>query len=255
MSQALITGASSGIGEAFAVHLAHMGYDLIVVARRQERLQALAQRLPVAVQIVVADLSVDEGIAQLEAIIAQQDDVAFLVNNAGYNQVGHFAEVDLDDHLGMIHLHLNASTRLIHAVIPQMRTNHNGAIINVASLGGLIAMPGSATYNATKAYLVSFSESLAMELAGDGIVVQALCPGFTRTEIFDVAGYADMEHVPDLAWMSADEVVTVALSAIARKRYRVIPGWQNQLAWRLMQIPFLRYFLKRYTNANLRREG
>lgn len=251
MAKALVTGASSGIGEAFARHLAKMGYDLIVVARREERLRELAEKVDVDVQVVVADLSNNAGIEAVEAIIRENDDIAFLVNNAGFNRVGHFAEVDLEHHLGMIRLHLDASVRLMYAVIPQMKATKSGAIINVASIGGLIPMPGSATYNATKAFLVSFSESVAVELREYGIVVQVLCPGFTRTEIFEKNDY-EMNDVPDLAWMSADEVAITSLQAIASKRFQVTPGIHNQLAWRLMKIPMFRYLFKRYTNTSLR---
>lgn len=252
MSKAVVTGASSGIGEAFARHLANMGYDLIIVARREARLQALAEKLDVDVQIVLADLTLDADIARMEAIIQDNDEIAYLVNNAGFGHPGHFAEVDLETHLAMNHLHLDTTIRLTHAVIPQMKNNKNGAIINVSSIGGLIPMPGSATYNATKAYLVSFSESLSMELASDGIIVQALCPGFTYTEIWEGAGYKNMSHIPKIAWMSSDEVVRISLGAIPKKRYLVTTGIYNQLAWRLMRIPLFHYFLKRYTNQNLR---
>lgn len=252
MSKAVVTGASSGIGEAFARHLANMGYDLIIIARREERLQALAEQLTVDVQIIVADLTDDTDVARVESIIQKADDIAFLVNNAGVSYIGHFAEVDLASHLAMLHLHLDATVRLTHAVIPQMKANKNGAIINVASIGGLIPMPGSATYNATKAFLVSFSESLAFELKDYGITVQVLCPGFTRTEIFEVAGYNGMSNIPDIAWMSPDEVVRISLSAIPKKRFLVTPGFSNQVSWRLMKIPIFRYFLKRYTTVNLR---
>lgn len=252
MAKAVVTGASSGIGESFARHLANMDYDLIVVARREERLQALAEKLDVDVQVVVADLTDNEDIARVEALIRENGDIAYLVNNAGFGHPGHFAEVDLQHHLSMIHLNIDATVRLTHAVIPQMKSKKNGAIINVSSIGGLIPMPGSATYNATKAYLVSFSEALSMELADDGIVVQALCPGFTYTEIWEGAGYQTMSHIPKIAWMSADEVVLISLGAIPEKRYLVTTGILNQLAWRLMRIPLFHYFLKRYTNENLR---
>lgn len=252
MAKAVVTGASSGIGEAFARHLANMGYDLIIIARREERLQALADKLTVDVQVVMADLTQDTDVARVESIIRENDDIAYLVNNAGFGHPGHFAEVDLHHHLGMIHLHLDATVRLTHAVIPQMKANKNGAIINVSSIGGLIPMPGSATYNATKAYLVSFSEALSMELADDGIVVQALCPGFTYTEIWEGAAYQKQSHIPKIAWMSADEVVIISLGAIPKKRYLVTTGILNQLSWRLMRIPLFHYFLKRYTVKNLR---
>lgn len=246
MAKALITGASSGIGEAFARHLANMGYDLIVVARREERLQALAEKVDVEVEIVVADLTKREDIAQVESVVASHDDIAYLVNNAGFGYTGLFAEQSIEIYDDMITLHVTTSTRLAHAVIPQMQASKNGAIINVASIGGLIPMPTSATYNATKAYLVSFSEALSAELASDGIVVQALCPGFTYTEIWDTAGYDDAPDVPKIAWMSSDEVVIASLKAIPSKRAQVTTGLVNQIAWRLMRIPFLHALLKRY---------
>ncbi|MEM9952057.1 MAG: SDR family oxidoreductase [Chloroflexota bacterium] len=246
MAKALITGASSGIGEAFARHLANMGYDLIVVARREERLQALADKVTVDVEIVVADLTKRDDITRVESLIASHDDIAYLVNNAGFSGVGLFADQSIDFYDDMIQLHVMTSTRLAHAVIPQMKANKNGAIINVSSFGGFVPMPTSATYNATKAYLTSFSESLSMELAPHGIVVQALCPGFTYTEIWDTAGFENTPDVPQIAWMSSDEVVIESLRAIPAKKYRVTPRLLYQIMWRLFQLAPLRYLLKRY---------
>lgn len=244
MAKALVTGASSGIGEAFARHLANMGYDLIIVARREERLQTLAEKLAVDVQIVVADLTVDDDIVQVEDVINAHDDIAVLVNNAGFSRIGQFDDVPLDKHLGMIQLHITTTVRLTHAVIPQMKVNRSGAIIQVASFGGFLPLPGSATYNATKAYLLSFTESLHLELESHGIVAQVLCPGFTRTEIFDMAGY--QADVPEILWMSSDEVVVASLSALSRKRHRVTPGIMYQIAWRIAQLPFIRGLVQRY---------
>lgn len=251
MGTALVTGASSGIGETFARHLAYAGYDLIVVARRADRLQALADELAVDVQIVVADLATDAGIAKTEAAITACDNLAMLVNNAGFAYVAHFADADLDPLLSMNRLHMDATLRLIYAAIPQMKRHHNGTIINVSSVGGFIPMPSSATYNATKAYLISFSESLAVELADYGIYVQVLCPGFTRTEIFDAAAtYPD--DIPDMMWLSTDEVVVASLSAIATKRTRVTPGIMYQLGWRLAQAAPIRHLIKLYTKRFLK---
>ncbi|MEO0595113.1 MAG: SDR family oxidoreductase [Chloroflexota bacterium] len=248
MGTALVTGASSGIGETFARHLAYIGYNLIVVARREARLQALADDLPVDVQIVVADLATEDGIASVESAIAECEDLAVLVNNAGFGYPKHFADSDLATQLKMNHLHLDATLRLIYAAIPQMKQHHNGTIINVASIGGLIPMPGSATYNATKAYLVSFSESLAIELAEYGIYVQVLCPGFTRTEIFETAESPVSDSVPNILWLSTDEVVVASLSAVSAKRHRVTPSIVYQIAWRLAQIPPIRRLIKEYTH-------
>ena len=252
MGTALITGASSGIGETFAQHLAYAGYDLIVVARREARLQALADDLHVDVQIIVADLATDEGITSVEKAITDCDDLAVLVNNAGFGHLQHFAESDLDTQLKMNHLHLDATLRLIYAAVPKMKQHHNGTIINMASIGGLIPLPGSATYNATKAYLISFSESLAVELADYGIYVQVLCPGFTRTEIFETAESDAADDVPDILWLSTDEVVVASLSAVSTRRHRVTPGIIYQISWRLAQIPFLRRLIQEFTHRSLR---
>lgn len=247
MAKALVTGASSGIGEAFAHHLANMGYDLIVVARREERLQALADKVNVDVQIVVADLATDEGISHTEDAIRACDDLAFLVNNAGFGVTGHFGETNLNTQLAMLSVHLEATLRLTHAAIPQMKANKNGAIINVSSIGSFIPLPASSNYNATKAYLNSFSEALAFELREHGIVVQALCPGFTRTEIFE-HGDNDPSDIPAFLWMTSDEVVTISLKAVAQKRVIVTPGWHNQIARRVVQIPIFRKIVQRYTS-------
>lgn len=189
---ALVTGASSGIGAVYARYLARMGFDLVLVARREARLLALAdelmQKYNVRAEVLVADLANVDDIATLEAHIAVMDELCFLVNNAGFGLPGTFADNDISGSDAMIHVHVNASVRLTRAALPVMLARGRGAIVNVASLAAFYPVSGSATYAATKAYLKVFTEALHQELIGTGVRVQALCPGFTRTEMQDVSG-------------------------------------------------------------------
>lgn len=247
MAKALITGASSGIGETFTRYLANLGYDLIIVARREERLRELADSLDVDVQIVVADLTLDADIEGVETIVRDCDDLEILVNNAGIGRVDYFADVDMKWHLSLIKLHIETTIRLCHAALPGMQSRRKGAIINVASFGGLVSMPLSANYNATKAYLVSFTESLSYEVRQYGITAQVLCPGFTRTEIFqrNDMDYAEKD-VPDFLWMSTDFVVAQSLLGLKRGQRIVTPGIYYQLGWRIANLPLIRPLVKYY---------
>jgi short-subunit dehydrogenase len=169
---ALITGASSGIGAAFARQLAPQGFHLILVARRKERLAALAADLqghyPVSAEVLDADLSEPADIERVERRIAELDSLDLLINNAGFGAPGSFAETELATQLTMIDVHIIASVRLCRATLPGMITRRRGAIINVSSIAGLVPIPGSATYSSTKAYLNVFSEALQAELKGTG---------------------------------------------------------------------------------------
>lgn len=229
---ALITGASSGIGAVYARRLARDGFDLVLVARREARLQALAgelmQRYNVRAEVLVADLADAEDISSVEARIAELDDLCFLVNNAGFGLVGSFADNDITVQDAMIHVHVQASVRLTRAALPVMLAQHRGAIVNVASLAAFYPLPGSATYAATKAYLKTFTEALHQELAGTGVRVQALCPGFTRTELQDVAGIGKA-GLPDFVWMSPEAVVEQSLRDLDQDRVISVPGWGYRL--------------------------
>jgi AhpD family alkylhydroperoxidase len=224
---ALITGASSGIGEAYARALARDGYALILVARREARLQALAEELTrqyhVLAEVLVADLADPAGVARVEARIAATRTLTFLVNNAGFGIRGTFVENDIAKHEAMIRVHVNASVRLTRAALPVMLARDCGAIVNVASFVAFFPVTGSVTYSATKAYLKSFTEALHQELFGTGVRVQALCPGFTRTE-FQKAGKIDEEGIPSFAWMSADSVVTQSLRDLDNGQVISVPG-------------------------------
>ena len=228
-----ITGASSGIGEAFARRLAADGFDLTLVARREERLRALADELSavhdVRVEVLTADLAREEEIERVAAAIRARPDLTLLINNAGFGTRGDFADVPIERHLEMIRVHDVATVALTWAALPGLRARGGGAIINVSSIAAFFPSGGGVTYTATKAYLNNFSEALAAELDGTGVRVQALCPGFTYSEFHDTPEYAgvfDRKQIPDRLWMSAEAVVDESLTALAGNRVIVVPGRQ-----------------------------
>ncbi len=228
--RALITGASSGIGEAFARRLAAEGFDLTLVARREDKLRTLADEVSAAfgirADVLAADLARDEDIERVARYIESQPDLALLINNAGFGTRGDFAHVELGPQLDMIHVHVVAAVTLAWAALPGMVGRGSGAIINVSSIAAFFPSGGGATYTATKAYLNNFSEALAGELDGTGVKVQALCPGFTYSGFHDTAEYTDFDRkqIPDPLWMSADSVVDESLAALAGNRVIVVPG-------------------------------
>lgn len=257
---ALITGASSGIGAAFARQLAARGYNLILVARRQERLAALAdelqQRYPVTAEVLPANLTDPADIGRVEACIRDTERLAMLVNNAGFGGAGYFATLDLAGPLAMIQVHIVASVRLCHAALPGMLALNRGAIINVSSTSAFVPLPGSATYSATKAYLINFSQALQTELSGTGIRVQALCPGFTRTEFHDAPEFENFDrgHLPGFMWMSAEDVVADSLRALDRGQVVRVPGLLYRLGLLLVNrttTPFLLRVLGKRIRARL----
>lgn len=232
---ALITGASSGLGAVFARQLAGKGYDPILVARRQEKLTALAQELQdrhgVRAEVLVADLATSAGVESVAERIESLPALAMLVNNAGFGSRHRFVELDLSVQLDMIHVHVLASVHLIRIALPKMMGRGRGAIINVSSLAGFMAMPKSVTYAATKSFLIALSEGLAKELEGTGVRVQALCPGFTYTEFHDAKEFDgfDRSEISRRLWMSAEDVVTESLAALDKGRTVCIPGRRNRV--------------------------
>ena len=229
--RALVTGASAGIGEAFAKARAERHHDVVLVARRRDRLEALAKDLAerhrVAASVEVADLAEDADLGRLAALVAA-DPPDLLVNNAGFGTMGHFAELEPERELEEIRLNVIALVRLTRAALPGMLARRRGGIVNVSSLAGENPGPFTATYAATKAYVTSFSESLHEEVRGSGVIVQALLPGFTRTEFQEVAG-VDPGIVPGFAWMSPEDVVAASLAALRRREAVCIPGAGNRL--------------------------
>jgi short-subunit dehydrogenase len=232
---ALITGASSGIGAEFARQLAAQGHDLILVARRADRLAALAAELQerhgITAEPLVADLSITGDVEKVAARLAELSTLVLLVNNAGFGIGKTFADADLDGQLAMLKVHVVAPNRLAHAALPGMIARGTGGIINVASLAAFMALPGNANYCATKAYLVTFSRSLAAEVAKKGVNVQALCPGFTITDLHGrpEQGKVGRENTPRFLWGSAQSVVADSLRALDRGQVVCVPGFINHM--------------------------
>ena len=228
-STALVTGASSGIGESFARLLAAEGTDLVVVARNGERLEALAVELRdahgVEVEVLTADLSAPVSRQLVEHRLADPSrPVDLLVNNAGFGTTGHFAELPVAREEQQVQLNVVGVLRLTAAALTPMVERRRGTIVNVASVAAFVPAPGSATYAATKAFVCSFTDSLHDELLGTGVTATASIPGFTRTEFQTRADWTEQDHVPDRAWLSPDEVARVTLDGAARGRARVVPG-------------------------------
>lgn len=226
---ALITGASSGIGEVFARRLSQMGHRVILVARRKERLEKLAAELGNA-DPLIADLSEDNDLRRIEEGLAAEPCLEFLVNNAGFGIRGAFHQASLEVQDRMHRLHVLATERLTHTALRGMLQRGGGSIINVSSVAGFLATPYNVSYCATKGWINRFTEGLYLELRAmnSPVRVQALCPGFTRSEFHDVAGM-DRSRIPGFLWMSADDVVDASLRGLKRNKLFVVPGWQYRL--------------------------
>lgn len=231
--RALVTGASSGIGRAFAERLAASGTGLVLVARRVDRLETLAAELRAEhgaeVQVLVADLTDDDDLAVVETRLADETaPIDLLVNNAGFATSGKFAELPVEREVAEIRLNVMAPARLTRAALPGMIDRGHGGVVNVSSIAALQPLPHWATYGATKAYLTSFSEAVHEEVRGHGVVVLALMPGFTHTEFHEHAGVPPV-GIPGPLWMQPDQVVDAALSALRHRRARRVPGVLNRL--------------------------
>ena len=252
--RAVVTGASSGIGRAFAERLARDQYDLVVVARSGGRLEELAKELRerrgVEVEVEVADLTASDDLQALEARLGDRAP-DLLVNNAGFGTSGHFAKLDPDGEEREIRLNVVALTRLTRAALPGMVERGSGAVINVSSLAGLAPAPFNATYGATKAFVNSLTEALYEELRGTGVCLQLLCPGFTRTEFQDRAG-VDASSLPNAAWMTAEAVVEASLRDLEKGELICVPGVANQVMRRLQGV-LPRSLVRRLVGATSRR--
>ncbi len=227
-STALVTGASSGIGREFARALAVRGCDLVIVARRHDRLESLASELrsdhQVDVEVMAADLTERDDLAEVETRLRDvAPPIDLLVNNAGMATYGPFLEIDVEDEDTEIRLNVLAVARLAHVALPGMVERGSGAIVNVSSLAGMQPVPFNTTYAATKAFVSSFSESLHEELRGTGVRVMALCPGFVKTEFHDAAEI-EAGAIPAAAWLDADDVVATALRDLERGEAVSVPG-------------------------------
>ena len=229
-SWALVTGATSGIGAAFARELGRRGFRLILTGRRETELRAVGSEIgEERVELLLAELSEERD---LERVLRSAEGRAIdvLINNAGFGIGKRFHRGDLKEEIRMARVHVEAPMRLIHAVAPGMVERGRGLIVNVASLAAFAPLPGSATYSATKAFLVAFSESLAMELGSSGVRVQALCPGFVRTHFH--SGLRMPERVLRggffLRWSTPEAVVRASLRALGGRKVVCIPGFGNR---------------------------
>jgi len=231
MNTTLITGASSGIGAAFARKLAALGRNVLLVARSEDKLIALCNELgrltSIRAQYVALDLEQPDAAAQLfEETQKRELEIDMLINNAGFGSMGDFAKLDLNRELEMLQLNITALVDLTHRFLLPMRERKRGTIINVASTAAFQAVPYMATYAATKAFVLSFSEALWDENRAHGVHVMALCPGVTETNFFEAA---KIGRPPMRTIQTAEEVVEAALRGLSRQKSVVISGWTNWL--------------------------
>ena len=225
---AAITGASSGIGAAFARKLAP-AYDLILIARRKERLELLASELAGAGsrhEVLQADLTAERDLGMVAERIQAEPRLGLLVNNAGFGTAGRFWEASLESQQQLHQLHIMATVKLIHAALRNMVARDSGAIINVSSVAAFVRSPGSVSYCATKSWLTAFCEGLYLELRsmGSNVTIQALCPGFTYSEFHDVMKVDRHQAAPAALWMTAERVVDASLEGLRRQKLFVVPG-------------------------------
>ena len=234
-SWALVTGATSGIGESFTRLLAANNYNIVLVARDLTRLQGraaeLASKYGVETSIIQADLCGDVGCALVEKYISENE-IDVLINNAGFGINKAFTVSAMQDEQDLLDVLVRTPMRLMHTALPGMKARDRGIIINISSVAGFIA---GGTYSASKSYLTVLSESLHTELAGTKVLVSALCPGFTRTE-FHQRGRMSMKGLPAFMWLNADKLVAKAWSDCLKGKAISVPGWQYQLLTFLMRF-------------------
>jgi len=230
--RALVTGASSGIGAAFARAVRSRGEKLVLAARRADRLESLAQELggPDWAAAVPVDLATEDAASRLRDEMDRRGfEIDLLVNNAGLGHTAPFDEQSPEVVRAMLDVNVRAVVELTHAFLPGMMERRRGRIVNVASNAAFQPVPFLTLYAATKAFVLSFTEGLAEELRGSGVEVQALCPGLTRTEFLEVAGTHEGLAVTRTPMLTAEEVVQASLAALDRGQLRVIPGLTNRL--------------------------
>lgn len=230
---ALVTGASSGIGAAFARVLAEAGYDLILVARNEDKLRRVQSET--GGEILLADLATDAGIHAVADRISQSPNLDFLVNNAGFGTKGRFWEAPLAGQEAMHRVHVMATMELTHAALPKMVARNRGFVVNVSSVAGFGQSVGGVSYSATKTWINSFTEGVWLELSriASEVRVQALCPGYTHTD-FHEAMQMDTGQIPESLWHLPDDIVQASLNGLVTNELFVVPGWRYQ-TWVAMQ--------------------
>ncbi|MDP7018258.1 MAG: SDR family NAD(P)-dependent oxidoreductase [Pirellulaceae bacterium] len=250
---AVITGAGGGLGSCFSKRLAAEQYDLLLVDHPSQSLddsvKQLRDEFGVDVESVSADLTLHEDVAELADHLAARDDIELLVNNAGFGHTQYFVDMDANDHLNMIRVHVMATVHLSRAVLPQMIDRDAGAIVNVSSLCAWTPCAGVVQYSATKSYLVSLSKAIQDELRDTQVRVQALCPGFVKTGFFTKERMQsfDRTRVPRILWVTPDDVVDFSIKRLASRKVVAVPGGVLcRILGRLMQIPIVQPIVQRF---------
>jgi uncharacterized protein len=254
----LVTGASAGIGTELARELARRSYNVVLVARRDDRLRELAEELRLThgihAEVEPCDLSVADARGGLvERLEAGERAVVGVCNNAGFGTVAKLLDAGVEREQQVVRVNVEAVHHLTGAFLPRMVESGAGAILNVASLAAFQPLPGFATYAASKAFVQSFSEAVHAELDGTGVSVTCLCPGFTRTEFGEQAGAAEHERaLPDFLYMEADDVARSGIEAMIAGRRTAIPGLKNRASMlggravpRSLLLPLVRQFTRR----------
>ena len=234
LGTAVVTGASTGIGALYADRLARRGYDLVLVARNGERLQAQADRLSTAygrkVRTIAADLTRDADLRRVEEVLRSDAAITLLVNNAGVGGTGPLLDSDVDKMQDMIALNVTALTRLTYAAAPGFVARGQGAFINIASIVAIAPEVLNGVYGGSKAYVVAFSQSLQHELADKGVRVQVVLPGATATDFWQIAG-TPVEHLPSEIVMRAEDLVDAALAGYDQGEFATIPALEDGAKW------------------------
>ncbi|SOE68855.1 hypothetical protein SAMN05446589_3400 [Streptomyces sp. OV198] len=237
MTTALITGSTAGIGAAFARRLAADGHNLVLVARDTKRLGEQATELHdrhgIEAEVLTADLATDEGIEAVAARLSdRKNPVDLLINNAGFGNKGHYLEVSMADELTMLKVHCEAVLRLTSAATEAMRERGRGGVVNVASVAAFVPR---GTYGASKAWVVQFTQGAARDLAGSGVRLMALAPGFVRTEFHQRAGMGT-DNIPNWMWLDADKLVAAALADLARGKSLSVPDPRYKALMSLVKV-------------------
>ena len=255
---ALITGASSGLGAEFAVQLAERGYDLILVARREDRLKELGDTLKSKYGVMTLSMSLDlslvEDIDKLINVVLENPNLEILVNNAGFGTIGRFSRVEPNRELAMLNVHMIAPVMLCRAILPGMISRNKGSIINVSSLAGIMPIR-SVLYGSTKSFLISFSEALQDELRDSQVHVQALCPGFFLSEFHDTKEFTKFSRssIPRFLWMTSQQIVSESLVSLQKRSVICIPGLFYRFIGALARNSFTAGLIKSVANLVLRR--
>ena len=247
---AVITGATTGIGAAYAGRLAKNGYDLVITGRRKEIIQKLADDLSkqygIKVDVIIAELSNDNDFQKLVDVVKTKEDIEILINNAGFSgYLKHSLDIDNSEHEKMIKVHEIIPIRLISVIVPRMIKRGNGSIINVSSMGAFLPVPSGSVYGASKAFLYNYSQSLYMEVKDKGIKVQVLCPGFTQTDFGK--NYYPKEFLDrvlkKMKMMPPEKVVDYSLICLKKNKLVCIPGVSNKVMAKLLpSLPIDMYY-------------